>query len=288
MNEIRRVVLTLSTAACLLATSLALPQAPKKGDNLYKFVRAADSIAVWYNAKVSDWIEGKGIILKHNPDMELMATLKEEFYMAHSVAGEPGEYLIDTDGDSILDTQSEVLWLPFWVVKRNSSISASDKSIIVLFDRMYDMGLQSDDGGPLDTNLVHKLRQYRTDFSLPNRHIAYLFDSYDQIIHLLNEEGKKLPSELCIRITDHLASECRKLFGLVPVVVRIYQGEALLNARMIDKAREHFRFSLQEFPHSVPLRVYDCQLDANPGRREKKLKKLRQDHPNHWMVRDLR
>lgn len=85
-----------------------------------------------------------------------------------------------------------------------------------------------------------------------------------------------------------LSEECLKLYNRIPVVVCIYMGEALLQDNgMTDEARKHFKTSLQFYPNSIPLLVYNYRLEQDPAKKKKDLINLKQKYAEHWMVKTL-
>jgi phytoene/squalene synthetase len=60
-----------------------------------------------------------------------------------------------------------------------------------------------------------------------------------------------------------LARECLELYKKIPVLVCVYMGEALQSANMIKDAREHFKMGLKFYPNSIPLQVYNYQLETD-------------------------
>jgi hypothetical protein len=64
-------------------------------------------------------------------------------------------------------------------------------------------------------------------------------------------------------------------------------GEALQSAGMTDEARKHFKMSLQFYPNSIPLLVYNCRLEQDPTKKKEQLTDLKKKYPKHWMVKDL-
>ena len=84
-----------------------------------------------------------------------------------------------------------------------------------------------------------------------------------------------------------LSGECLSLYKSIPVIVCIYMGEALLNAGMTDLARDHFKMSLEFYPNSIPLLVYNYKLEKDKNSKDQQLKKLKKKYGKHWMVMDL-
>lgn len=57
----------------------------------------------------------------------------------------------------------------------------------------------------------------------------------------------------------------------IPVIVRVYRVEALINAGMIDEAREYIKNSLCFYPGSIPLLVYNYKLEADKDMKKRQL-----------------
>src|SRR5450432_3590879 len=55
---------------------------------------------------------------------------------------------------------------------------------------------------------------------------------------------------------------------------------------MIDKAREHFKMSLQFYPKSNPLLVYYHKLEQDPIKKKEEIGELKKKYFKHWMVKD--
>jgi|SRR5665647_230912 len=146
---------------------------------------------------------------------------------------------------------------------------------------MYEKTLQANDL-ELDEKTMKEYQQYQTDTTLANRHIALLFDNYQTIITETAAKGEKAPADICVPLMKSLSGECLSLYNSIPAIVCIYMGEALQSAGMIDKAREHFKMSLQFYPKSIPLLVYNYRLEQDPTRKKEQLAELKKKYPKHW------
>ena len=122
---------------------------------------------------------------------------------------------------------------------------------------------------------------------MANRHIALLFDNYQTIINETSAKGQKAPADICIPLMKSLSTECLSLYNRIPVIVCIYMGEALQSGGMKDEAREQFKMSLEFYPNSIPLLVYNYRLEEDPSKQKEMLKELKAKYPEHWMVKDL-
>ncbi|TJZ62921.1 hypothetical protein FAZ15_01030 [Sphingobacterium olei] len=278
----------------LLFTIAALTsnaQILKQGDNL-KIEFEKISTPYYFKApSFTGWTEGKDMLLicnKPNPmdcDFVFLA-LRDTTLVGIYTIKAPNAFLLDTEGNSILSSGSEFFLLPLWTVKKNTQVIPADKAVFSLLDKMYEKSLQAD-SPQLDEATIKEYQQYKFDTTLPNRHIALLFDNYQTIITSTSARGERSPAELCIPIITSLSAECHSLYKNIPAIVCIYMGEALLSAGIIDKATEHFKISLQLYPNSIPLLVYNYRLEQDLKKKDEQLAKLKKKHTNHWMVKDL-
>ena len=277
------------TGLILLASRLQ-SQTLKEGDNIKDEFKKITNPFYFRGPLLTEWAEGLNMILigaKSNPkqcDYLFIAT--SDTTLVGVFKQTEGGFMFDEEGNSILGKQSQYFLLPLWIIKNKTRVSSSDIKIITLLDKLYEKTLQSDDF-TLDEETAREYNQYRTDTSLANRHIAFLFDTYQSIITDYLEKHEKPPVEFRLHLINTLAAECVSLYKKTPVVVCIYIGETLLDAGMEDKAREHFKMSLQFYPNSIPLLVYDYRLEQDSNKKKQKLNELKKKYPKHWMVKDL-
>ena len=198
----------------------------------------------------------------------------------------PNFFMFDTEGNSILSNTSELFYLPLWVVKNKTKIVSADKTILTVLNKMYEQLMQANDG-QLDEKTIKKYQQFKTNATLANRHIALLFDTYQTIITETAAKGEKPPSDICVPLMKSLAGECVSLYNNIPAIVCIYMGEALQSAGMTDEARKHFKMSLQFYPNSIPLLVYNYRLEQDPTKKKEELTELKRKYSKHWMIKDL-
>jgi len=279
--SILTIILTLSSNA----------QTLKQGDNLKAEFKKI-SIPYYFEApNFTGFAEGRGILLigsKPNPnDCDfLFIALKDTTLIGIYKVAKPVSFIFDTEGNSILNTNSDFFVLPSWTVKNKTQVSASDKKIILLLDKLYEKTMQGNDN-ELDERTLTEYQSYKTNTTLANRHIALLFDTYQNIITETAAKGKQAPAEICIPIMKSLSGECLKLYNSIPAIVCIYMGEALQSAGMTDEARNHFKMSLQIYPNSIPLMVYNYRLEQDLAKKKGQLVELKKKYSKHWMVKDL-
>jgi len=281
----------LITALTILASFICNAQTIKQGDNLKTEFKKITKPYYYAAPSFTGWTEGVNMIMigaKPNPmdcDFVFIA-LHDTTLIGVFKTKEPNSFLFDTEGNSILSNTSEFFVLPLWTVKNKTKIVSSDKTILSLLDKLYQKTLQANEL-ELDEKTMKQYQNYQTDTTLSNRHIALLFDTYQTIITETAAKGEKAPAEICVPLMKSLSGECLSLYNSIPAMVCIYMGEALQSAGMIDKAREHFKMSLQFYPNSIPLLVYNYRLEQDLTKQKEQLADLKKKYSKHWMVKDL-
>lgn len=263
----------------------------KQGDNLRTEFNKISKPYYFKAPSFTGWTEGANMLLigeKPNPnDCEFVfLALHDTTLIGVFKTKAPNVFMFDIEGNSILSNTSEYFLLPLWTVKKNTQVVSSDKTILLLLDKMYEKTLQANDF-ELDEATMKEYQQYQSNTSLANRHIALLFDNYQTIISQTAAKSEQAPSDICIPLMKSLSGECLSLYNSIPAIVCIYMGEALQSAGMTDKAREHFKMSLQFYPNSIPLLVYNYRLEQDKTKQKQQLADLKKKYGKHWMVKDL-
>jgi len=275
----------------ILATLTCHAQAINQGNNLKTEFNKISKPYYFAASKFTDWTEGANMLLignKPNPndcDFVFIA-LHDTTLIGVFTINTPNVFMFDTQGNSILNNTSEFFMLPEWIVKNKTKILSTDKTIYNILDKLYEETLQANDGQPGEET-IRSYQQFKTDTTLANRHIALLFDTYQTIINETATKGEKPPTDICVPLMKSLVNECISVYNRVPAIVSIYMGEALLGAGMTDEARKHFKMSLQFYPNSIPLLVYNYRLEEDSTKKEEELMNLKKNYPEHWMVKSL-
>jgi len=288
LNFIMKYIFLLLTIFLTLSSTA---QTIKQGDNLKTEFKKISKPYFFEAPSFTGFAEGKKMFLigskpKPNDCDFLFIALKDTTLIGVYKVSKPISFLFDTEGNSILNKQSDFFVLPLWTVKNKTKVSSSDKKIISLLDKLYEMTLQANDN-ELDEKTLNEYQSYQTNTTLANRHIALLFDTYQNIITETAAKGKKAPAEICIPVMRSLSEECLKLYNSIPAIVCIYMGEALDSAGMTDEARNHFKMSLQFYPNSIPLMVHNYSLEKDQVKKKEQLSELKKKYSKHWMVKDL-
>lgn len=165
--------------------------------------------------------------------------------------------------------------------KAKCKADGNDTRALILMERMNEEVLEA--GNPvLSEKTIALYKAFSEDPTLPNSHIFYLFNLYQ------NEITKAdVTNDFQIGCMKLLSGECIATYKKIPAIVLIYMGEALMRAGMEDKAREHFSTAASYYPKSLPIKVYNFLLMAHGDEKEKIKKELLKKHASHWMVKDM-
>jgi len=274
----------------MLGSFISNAQEISIGNNLTVELKKLDTLYYHNAPNFTSWIEGDNMfIIGENPnlpDCDYIFLALSDSTLIGAFKPSANIFMFDTNGDSIIDNTSTFFVLPTWVVKNKTKIISSDKTAIQLLDTLYEKMLQKN-ATQLDKGTMQMYNQYQRDTALANRHILLLFDNYQMIISETSYKGEPEPAEICIPLMKSLSGECLSLYNNIPAIVCIYMGEALQNAALVDEAKRHFEMSLNFYPNSIPLKVYNYHYEQDLIKKEKKLIDLKNNHPEHWMVKEL-
>lgn len=178
------------------------------------------------------------------------------------------------------------LTVVFNKLKENSNINKKDKTILKLLNSLYDETLQADDGN-LSQKTIQKYQAYKEDSKLTNWPIFYLFETYQNEITQTELGKKKNNKDLRTALMKLLSGELIDLYQTIPPIVLVYMGEALMNSGSNARAQTHFKMSLEFYPESIPLKVYNYLLTDDKNVKEAISADLTKNHKNHWMVKQF-
>jgi hypothetical protein len=167
-------------------------------------------------------------------------------------------------------------------IKKDAKIDTKDQTVLNLLTDFYEQILQSE-SGELQASMSERIQKLYADKDAKNLHILNLFLAYQEHISQTAVDGKVPDATFQNNLLDDLETELQSTFGVVPVIIKIYKVEALQSAGKFSESSALLAKSLQEFPKSVPLKVYSY-LDT---RNESLKKELLSEHASHWMVQQF-
>ena len=146
-----------------------------------------------------------------------------------------------------------------------------------LFSDYYEC-LESDKGreNPKMAQVLRDLEKYKADKDMPNAELAVLLAGY------LDAAADPKIAGLWVRA---LKDEYYAVYQKPHTLPLIFEGEVLVKDGRKADANAYFNKLHNTYPESVIAQCYICQTEPDKEQYRAWLKKLRNDHPNHWMVK---
>jgi len=190
-------------------------------------------------------------------------------------------FLIDTDGDRILDKKHFDLIIPFWAVK-TSNMTDDDTGLISVLDNFYN-SFQNNDGPNGPNSEIQKgmnlIRTAALDTETPNRDIYYL-------LHFYLSFNQVYP-DVCLNSIKSLKQIMNERFGDGHALLDLFHFETLKNLRKIDEARTMLNELIISNSDFVPFNAYSYDLEQNPDIKKVKKEELILEYGEHWMVKAM-
>ncbi|MCK8143394.1 hypothetical protein MW871_15995 [Flavobacterium sp. I-SCBP12n] len=167
-------------------------------------------------------------------------------------------------------------------IKKDSKTDKNDETVLILLNDFYEQTLQSDIG-ELKPDIPERIQKLYSGKNSKNLQILNMFLAYQEHISQTAAVGKQPDPNFQINLINDLESELKNTYGNVPVIIKIYKAEALNSNGQNKESAELISKSLNEFPNSIPLKVYKY-LDTKG---EKIKEDLVKNHSNHWMIKQF-
>jgi len=226
------------------------------------------------------WIENEVYVYEISSNVFLL--ISENYYpFGVFIKGDDPYYLIDFDGDSILDTQIEILYVPHWVVSLNSKEKNNSINIKNIFD-LYYKAYQNNDmkNSELILDGLREIIQAGQNVSYPNRDILYIFYLYDYLY-------SRRKYELCLKYLELLDRTMIPRFsGNTHAIILIYLVETLYKLGNYQKATEVNNLLMEWYPECIPGMVYQVLLETNQNKKNNMRERLIRNHSEHWLVKE--
>jgi hypothetical protein len=256
------------------------------GENLIKYIKDippkiriegkpfVELMASWPEAKIDYLTFGKEVTLN---EQKIMSILDKYFIGVLQSEDEKDYLLIDTDGDGILNVKTRTMFVPVWVVARNSINKQADSNITAYFLQVYE--LFNSAKGPFGTEEIPQLTKKMDPFALntekPSRDIIYAMTLY----FLLNGSDY----DLSLQALDYAADEMNKRFNTVPPIVSFLKILADANLGNYEKARSSMRDFIKANNSFIPAKILNALLLTNENDKTKKINELKKTYKGHWM-----
>jgi tetratricopeptide (TPR) repeat protein len=235
----------------------------------------------WLTTDLGVWIENKIYLCEVTPKYTLLYS--NYFFQFGVLVNDANPYfLIDTDGDSVLDLQTNFLHVPYWVVALSSYEKGRNENVMFFFDYWYQIFQNNE--SPRNSDLARSLAieyiQAANDTEYMNRDLIYLHQLYDQLY-----AAKEY--DLALRYLAILDDETQSIYGIgTHIIILIYTVESLYKLHEYDSAARANNKMLQYFPDCIVGLVYQVLLETDAVERNRLKEALLSEHGDHWLVRE--
>jgi len=280
------VSLIFAIAPVMEAVAQSPSQRLEKGDSLLEYLKDHSNLHIHGTFRVSPWKEGAVGIYTDSPDSakdRVKIVLSLGRYPLAVIRDDVEEpyFLIDTNGDGVLNARRKELFIPFWVVFENTSNKTDDEQIVLTMELIY-RTYQSDQGPRNHEDMKRAfgvINSYALDEEKENRDLFYML-----MFHLLN--SRKEP-ETCLLSMTVLRNQCQERLGKVHLLTFLFLAENLIELERPYEALQYVERLLEQDPDFVPALVYRYQLEQDSAKAAEMLARLKREHGDHWVVKQL-
>ena len=170
----------------------------------------------------------------------------------------------------------------FLKIKSQSKTDPDDKAVYNLLDEFYQKSLQAETD-EMTPETIQQIEKLASDPNTKNLHILMLFLMYQQYLSRTVTSKKTPDTKFQIETMNLLENETKDIYGKIPAIIYIYKAEALDDAQNKEEAKLTVAKGLQEYPDSVPLKVYSYLNSKDPTLKNDLIK----NHARHWMVQQF-
>lgn len=190
-------------------------------------------------------------------------------------------YLIDIDGDGLLDDTYNRLLIPYWVLSRSGE-KGSDPVFIEVCDMLY--GAFQNDAGPASagSGLSEGLARMKDLIQAPdtiNRDMYFALMFYSRNSQKYMKESFKSIS--------YLSRQMRERYGSIHPLILLFTLESLVNMKAEGQILPAVDRLLAEDPDSIPGLAYRMHYTGDRNESKKIYNELKKKHPSHWIVKQL-
>lgn len=91
-----------------------------------------------------------------------------------------------------------------------------------------------------------------------------------------------------LELMEYMAGEYKTRFGgRVHPLIYLHTAETLINLNHSDEAKTYIDLLLGQDPDFIPAQAYAYRLEDDRAKAAERLTKLKAEHPNHWIVKQL-
>jgi hypothetical protein len=251
------------------------------GMSISELTKQVSNNTKWRMVDLGMWIENTMYLFEVTPKYTLLYS-NALFQFGVLVNDANPYYLIDIDGDSVLDVQTAILHAPYWIATTNSVKDGRNENVMYLFDNWYQLFQNNE--SPRNSNLLRSLSmeyvQAANNTAYINRDLLYLHQLYDNLF----AAGEY---DLALRYLAILEGETQSRYRTgTHIIILIYTLESLYKLQDYDRAVMQNNILLEYFPDCIVSQVYQVLLETNAAERNRLKEALLSEHGDHWLVRE--
>ena len=195
------------------------------------------------------------------------------------------QYIFDFDNDGVLDLEVSFPMVPIWIMTDSNEVKKDDNNNVEkYFNEIIELfnGTENPFEAGTISKVVDSIKWDIGDPRVTNRDVLYGIWLYYGI-------AQEFSPELDFKILDEIEKAYKNRFGLkdTPNLILLHKIETLINQNNSAEAKKLIKIGEKQFPDCIPIKVYSWQLEDNKKTKEKKYKELKQNYPNHWIVKQI-
>jgi hypothetical protein len=259
------------------------------GQDLYSYLRDHPPTMKSAGRKILGIPEGTVDFYKYKAqtdknDIKILVILEKYFVGVLQSENGKSHLLYDLTGDGVLDAEVTEMEVPYWVVARNTEEKqkTSKNNIKQYLDGYYQMFQQ--DANPFTSGkfvgYADTILKKVVSGSIDNRDILYaLYCSY--------KWGNSYLAG-AVSSVEYLAKNYLTRFQADHALFYLQFLELDIKLGNKDEARKVLESLLTLDPSFVPAQVYRWQLETDPDKKKAYYTDLKNKHPHHWIVSQLK
>jgi hypothetical protein len=188
--------------------------------------------------------------------------------------------LLDIDGYGTLGLETNDLFIPFWVFDDEKVLHDKEgiKNILDILRNAFQNDTEIGNNNVDWIKYSDSLRSFINNEDIRNRDLLYRIWFYSSYID-------KFPS-VAYESMNSLANEYKKMFGQIHPMILEFLCESEISLGGFENAIDHCTLLQEIDPDFIPGKITLYRLSLDQEKEEMK-KKLVNEFPNHWMVKNI-
>ena len=254
------------------------------GDNIAEYLSKNPTQYLTQGTYLINSPDGRVDFLKYKPETSEVDTifLVQGNTLFGVMQNENNETVVlyDMTGDGILDVIHDSLILPFWVLSESDHTNKSGINNLLPF-LINGLVILNEDANPYSNGAMNAhIRNFLIYLDVSTNNIDLLYGMVQYYVHA------QYPS-LSLMIITELGIRYQERFNSIHPLILLHTAESLINHNQEESAKIFIDGILSTSSNFIPAKVYSWQLETNSAEKRRKYRALKNNHPNHWIVRQI-